>query len=220
MRMAHSSIIRESEDFGAAIIDRHGRGIAELVQSTPLQSGPLPGYVRGMLRVLAARGEAAAAGRRDHAQRRLCRRQPRSGCRLHRAGVSRRHARRLHRDHGASPRHRRADPRQLRHRRCDRRLCRGAAVQRHQGLSTRGGGNEPVWHMLRDNHPRVRSRRRRYGGPGRCSAHRRRAAAGTDRTLRSVHIRGRLRRGARSGRGVDARRHRRAARRQLDGAKR
>jgi N-methylhydantoinase B len=62
MRMAHSSIIRESEDFGAAIIDRRGRGIAESVQSTPLQSGPLPGYVRGMLRVLAARGETLRPG--------------------------------------------------------------------------------------------------------------------------------------------------------------
>jgi N-methylhydantoinase B len=62
MRMAHSSIIRESEDFGAAIIDRHGRGIAESMQSTPLQSGPLPGYVRGMLRVLGERGEELRPG--------------------------------------------------------------------------------------------------------------------------------------------------------------
>jgi N-methylhydantoinase B len=62
MRMAHSSIIRESEDFGAAIIDRHGRGIAESMQSTPLQSGPLPGYVRGMLRVLQGRGEVLRPG--------------------------------------------------------------------------------------------------------------------------------------------------------------
>ena len=62
MRMAHSSIIRESEDFGAAIIDRHGRGLAESAQSTPLQSGPLPGYVRGVLRQLEARGEQLHPG--------------------------------------------------------------------------------------------------------------------------------------------------------------
>ena len=62
MRMAHSSIIRESEDFGAAIVDRRGRGIAESMQSTPLQSGPLAGYVRGMLRVLEARGETLRPG--------------------------------------------------------------------------------------------------------------------------------------------------------------
>lgn len=62
MRMAHSSIIRESEDFGAAIIDRHGRGLAESAQSTPLQSGPLPGYVRGMLREMEKRGEALRPG--------------------------------------------------------------------------------------------------------------------------------------------------------------
>jgi N-methylhydantoinase B len=62
MRMAHSSIIRESEDFGAAVIDRHGRGIAESTQSTPLQSGPLPGYVRGMRRVMKQRGTVLRPG--------------------------------------------------------------------------------------------------------------------------------------------------------------
>ncbi len=40
MRMAYSSIIRESEDFGAGLVDADGRGLAESVQSTPLQSGP------------------------------------------------------------------------------------------------------------------------------------------------------------------------------------
>ena len=50
MRMSYSSIIRESEDFGAAIIDAEGNQLCESVQSTPLQSGPMPGYVRGMQR--------------------------------------------------------------------------------------------------------------------------------------------------------------------------
>ena len=40
MRMSYSSIIRESEDFGAALVDAEGRGLAESAQSTPLQSGP------------------------------------------------------------------------------------------------------------------------------------------------------------------------------------
>lgn len=62
MRMAHSSIIRESEDFGAAIVDRHGRGLAESAQSTPLQSGPIPGYIRGITRQLAKRGEVLRPG--------------------------------------------------------------------------------------------------------------------------------------------------------------
>lgn len=62
MRMAHSSIIRESEDFGAGIMDRHGRGLAESAQSTPLQSGPLPGYVRGVLRQMEKRGEILRPG--------------------------------------------------------------------------------------------------------------------------------------------------------------
>src|SRR5436190_12976889 len=57
MRMSYSSIIRESEDFGAAIIDAQGRQLCESVQSTPLQSGPIPGYVKGMLAELKARGE-------------------------------------------------------------------------------------------------------------------------------------------------------------------
>jgi N-methylhydantoinase B len=62
MRMAYSSIIRESEDFGAALVDAEGRGLAESVQSTPLQSGPIPGYVKHMLRTLKARGDAVRPG--------------------------------------------------------------------------------------------------------------------------------------------------------------
>ena len=62
MRMSYSSIIRESEDFGAALVDATGRGLAELAQSTPLQSGPIPGYIRGILKALGARGEALRPG--------------------------------------------------------------------------------------------------------------------------------------------------------------
>jgi N-methylhydantoinase B len=62
MRMAYSSIIRESEDFGAALVDAEGRGLAESAQSTPLQSGPIPGYVKHMLRALAARGDVVRPG--------------------------------------------------------------------------------------------------------------------------------------------------------------
>ena len=62
MRMSYSSIIRESEDFGAGLVDAQGRGLAESAQSTPLQSGPIPGYVRGMLAILEARGETIRPG--------------------------------------------------------------------------------------------------------------------------------------------------------------
>ncbi|HTZ36768.1 MAG TPA: hydantoinase B/oxoprolinase family protein [Stellaceae bacterium] len=62
MRMSYSSIIRESEDFGAALVDAEGRGLAESAQSTPLQSGPIPGYIRGILKTLAARGDAVRPG--------------------------------------------------------------------------------------------------------------------------------------------------------------
>src|SRR5438874_13579757 len=62
MRMSYSSIIRESEDFGAALVDAEGRGLAESAQSTPLQSGPIPGYIRGILKTLKHRGEAIHPG--------------------------------------------------------------------------------------------------------------------------------------------------------------
>ena len=62
MRMAHSSIIRESEDFGAAIIDGECRQLCESIHSTPLQSGPIPGYVKGIMRRLRERSEWFEAG--------------------------------------------------------------------------------------------------------------------------------------------------------------
>jgi N-methylhydantoinase B len=49
-RMAYSSIIRESEDFGCVLCDEHGRQLCESSQSTPLQSGPIPGYIAGINR--------------------------------------------------------------------------------------------------------------------------------------------------------------------------
>lgn len=62
MRMSYSSIIRESEDFGAALIDAENQQLAEAKQSTPLQSGPIPGYIRGLRRQLAERGEEIREG--------------------------------------------------------------------------------------------------------------------------------------------------------------
>ncbi len=62
MRMSYSSIIRESEDFGAAIIDADGNQLCESIQSTPLQSGPLPGYVRGIMKQMQERGDTLEPG--------------------------------------------------------------------------------------------------------------------------------------------------------------
>ena len=62
MRMSYSSIIRESEDFGAALTDAQGLQLCECKMSTPLQSGPIPGYVRGILGVLGARGDVVRRG--------------------------------------------------------------------------------------------------------------------------------------------------------------
>ena len=62
MRMSYSSIIRESEDFGAALTDVQGRQLCECRMSTPLQSGPIPGYVRGILAALKRRGDSVRPG--------------------------------------------------------------------------------------------------------------------------------------------------------------
>ncbi len=62
MRMSYSSIIRESEDFGAALTDQHGDQLAECTMSTPLQSGPIPGYVRGILAEVESRGDVIEPG--------------------------------------------------------------------------------------------------------------------------------------------------------------
>lgn len=62
MRMSYSSIIRESEDFGAALTDANGLQMCECKMSTPLQSGPIPGYVRNVLEVLTARDDPIRPG--------------------------------------------------------------------------------------------------------------------------------------------------------------
>src|SRR6187402_3561395 len=62
MRMSYSSIIRESEDFGAALTDATGRQLCECTMSTPLQSGPIPGYIAGILRELGKRGDKVSPG--------------------------------------------------------------------------------------------------------------------------------------------------------------
>ena len=62
MRMSYSSIIRELEDFGAALTDAEGRQLCECKMSTPLQSGPIPGYVRGIRKRFEARGDVFRPG--------------------------------------------------------------------------------------------------------------------------------------------------------------
>src|SRR5688572_1317455 len=62
MRMSYSSIIRESQDFGAAICDAHGRPLRECSKSTPLQSRPIPSYVKGIIREFEKRGDTIRPG--------------------------------------------------------------------------------------------------------------------------------------------------------------
>jgi N-methylhydantoinase B len=61
-RMAYSSIIRESEDFGCVLCDDQGRQLCESSQSTPLQSGPIPGYIAGVNRRFEELGHDWAPG--------------------------------------------------------------------------------------------------------------------------------------------------------------
>jgi N-methylhydantoinase B len=61
-RMSYSSIIRESEDFGVALLDAQGRQICECALSTPLQLGPIPGYLRGIRQVFEERGDVFEEG--------------------------------------------------------------------------------------------------------------------------------------------------------------
>jgi N-methylhydantoinase B len=55
-RAAYSSLIRESDDYGAAIVSADFELLAE-AETTPLQMGPLAGYCRGMLQSLEEAGE-------------------------------------------------------------------------------------------------------------------------------------------------------------------
>jgi N-methylhydantoinase B len=61
-RMSYSSIIRESEDFGCALVDIKGQQLCESSHSTPLQSGPIPGYVNGIRQIMAERNDTFYPG--------------------------------------------------------------------------------------------------------------------------------------------------------------
>ncbi|WP_026695339.1 hydantoinase B/oxoprolinase family protein [Peribacillus kribbensis] len=61
-RMSYSSIIRESEDFGCALVDLRGQQLCESSHSTPLQSGPIPGYVEGIREIMKERSDSFHPG--------------------------------------------------------------------------------------------------------------------------------------------------------------
>jgi N-methylhydantoinase B len=61
-RMSYSSIIRESEDFGCALVDIKGQQLCESSHSTPLQSGPIPGYVKGIREIMEQRNDSFEPG--------------------------------------------------------------------------------------------------------------------------------------------------------------
>ncbi|MES1042598.1 hydantoinase B/oxoprolinase family protein [Peribacillus simplex] len=61
-RMSYSSIIRESEDFGCALVDVRGQQLCESSHSTPLQSGPIPGYIKGIREIMEDRNDTFNQG--------------------------------------------------------------------------------------------------------------------------------------------------------------
>ncbi|RFU61011.1 hydantoinase B/oxoprolinase family protein [Bacillus sp. V59.32b] len=61
-RMAYSSIIRESEDFGCALVNIKGQQLCESPHSTPLQSGPIPGYIKGIRQIMEERNDTFYPG--------------------------------------------------------------------------------------------------------------------------------------------------------------
>jgi N-methylhydantoinase B len=60
-RAAHSSLIRESDDYGAAIVSSTFELLAE-AETTPLQMGPLAGYCEGVVQALERDDEALDEG--------------------------------------------------------------------------------------------------------------------------------------------------------------
>ena len=60
-RAAYSSLIRESDDYGAALVSSSFELLAE-AETTPLQMGPLAGYCRGMMQTLEEAGETLDPG--------------------------------------------------------------------------------------------------------------------------------------------------------------
>ena len=164
-RMAYSSIIRESEDFGCVLCDAQGRQLCESAQSTPLQSGPIPGYIAGINRRFGELGLDWKPGDvviHNHAYYGASH-QPDVGFVVpvfhggELVGFSATTAHHL--DLGA------LTPGQLRDRRRAGRLRRGPAVQRHQD---RGRGSQERLHLADPPRqlPRAAARRRGHGGAG------------------------------------------------------
>ena len=60
-RMSFSNIIRESEDYGVVLTDARFRMLAE-VDATPMQMTTMPGYARGIKKVMDERGDTIVDG--------------------------------------------------------------------------------------------------------------------------------------------------------------
>ncbi len=192
-RMSYSSIIRESEDFGCAICDHERRQLCESTQSTPLQSGPLPGYLRGIDRRFAEVGDewrpgdvvihnhpyygASPSARRRASSSRSSSATSSSGSRRRPRTIS---------TSGRSPRARAASS--TRPTPTPRACCSTRSRSRRRaGRCGRSGRS------LRRQHAPAQARRRRHGGAGRRGQARRRPHARARRPLRAGDVPGRRR---------------------------
>ena len=156
------------EDFGCVALRRaRAASSASRAQSTPLQSGPIPGYIAGINRRFAELGDEWRPGDVVIHNHPYYGASHQPGRRLRRPGLLRRRARRLLGDDGAPPRPRRAHAR----------VAAGSSTRPtptpRASSSTRsrsrrtGRRNEFVWRILARQLPRAAARRRRHGGAGR-----------------------------------------------------
>ena len=146
---------------------RRARQLCESSQSTPLQSGPIPGYIAGINRRFAELGEEWQPGRRRDPQPRLLRRlaparRRRSSCPSSTAASSSA-SRRRPRTTSTSARSRRAAAGSSTR---PTRTPRGCSSTRSRSRR-RAAATTWIWQILRDNCRARAARRRRHGGAGR-----------------------------------------------------
>ena len=139
MRMGCSSVIGQTEELGAALTDAAGGQLCECKMSTPLQSGPIPGYVRGILK-----SAGQARGLRSGRATSSCTTIPTAAAPWARRGLlvpifQGGRVDRIFDDHRAPSGHRRVDAGKLRHRRRRRYVSPKACNSRRSKCSTEAG---------------------------------------------------------------------------------
>ena len=202
VRIAYSSIMKDTMDLSSAFCDRDGRMIAQGL-SLPLHLGSIPDAMDGMLRRVSRQ---ARARRHRDPERSVSGRHASAGHLHVQAGVRRRSPARLRRGRRASQRHGRARA-GLERRRLDRDLPGRAAHPAAEALRARRAERDAVQD---DRAQRAHSRRRarRPAGAGRGVPHRRARHERAGGRLRRRRARALFRRAARLQRARSAAHHR------------